>query len=467
MKRSPDSEKTSKKSQKKTKQKKEKVVKILSLSQKELLVLIENRLKTLIEENPVECISLEQDFTAEKILELTKKLDTCGVIVFKDALNDQIFEKCKQNWIKAFEIMFGEKFTEAQLEEIRQDITKLDQYRNSKNGFGNSSFGYLSKHFTKKEETPTTKIGDETIYLAHNSVHSQVNLQLLLENPHLCAILLAMTHIDGMVSWDSAKYAKNPRPKPKTMTAQDLTKVHFDVYGGKDAISEGERCQVLVVREGKIKLGYVPFTHDKELQQLIEKYLEKPGFFSKRGFIGISDEHLIKIFEKFWVAPPTNSMVMWRPTVVHFEAEASEPQPNLSGLCKFVSFKNLGNQERWRFVVGIHKPVGLSANDLTELGRLSEHSIIPDFYFNINQGTKVYQNIKNGKSTQWKIPREMSEKEKQHFTTVISSKETDDTFENLAPLKKHLHGVSQPIENCGFSEKDTEMLKKVRKIKKI
>ena len=262
----------------------------------------------------------------------------------------------------------GEKLTQSQIAEIRQDITKIDQHRNSKNGFGNASFAYLNMHPCSKDEAPTTKIEEESIYLARNTAH-KVNLDLLENDPHLCAVLLGMTHVDGMVSWDSVKYARNPRPKPKTMTAQSLTKVHFDVYGGKDAISEGERCQVLVVREEKIKLGYVPFTHDPTLQKLIEDYLGNPGFFSRRGFIGISDEHLIKIFEKFWIAPPTNSMVMWRPTVVHFEAEATDPQPQLNGLCKFASFKNLGNQTRWRFVVGTHLPQNLSRDSLVGIGQ--------------------------------------------------------------------------------------------------
>lgn len=453
-----NSKSSEKKSSKKSSKKKKKVDTPLTEQQKLLLVQIETRLRELNNEFPVKCVDIRKNFTAKDILDCKQSLAKSGAIFFKNALTDVNFELCKSNFVQAFENMFGEILSEEQKIAIRTDISNMDQYRNSKNGFGNSSFGYLSKQFVKKDLTPKSTLPNgEEIFLAHNACHSKVNLQLLANDPHLAAILLAMTHIDGMVSWDCTKFASNPRPKPKTMTEQDLTKVHFDVYGGEDAVSEGDRYQVLIVREEKIKLGYVPHSHDPTIQKLIATYLGKPNFFSRRGFIGISDKHLIKIFEKEWIAPPTNSMVMWMPTVIHFEAEASEIVEEAE-FHKFVSNLNLGNQTRWRFVVGVHKPQNLSREDLVELARLSEHDIIPDFYFNINKGKKVFANIKNAKTTQWKIPREQSEAEKQHFLTTISSRATDQTFEKLHPLKKHLHGVTQSLENCGFSQEDLELL---------
>lgn len=395
--------------------------------------------------------------TKDDLKPLEQFYDETGLLFITDATTDSSFENAKQNFVSAFIDMFKYDIPPEDISKITpNDINSINQFRSPKFGAGNASFAYLNKQYTDLAKTPTASIAGEEIYLALNTVHSMVNLPLLMENPHTCAVLMALTHPTGMVSWDSAKYANNPKPKPKTMTKQTLTKFHFDMYGNTGA---GDRQQAIIVREDDVKLGYLPYSNRPEVQLLIAQALGKNDLYERDGFIGTDEPHLTKVLEKHLIAPKTNSLVIWKEKVIH--AEATFNEANSYGYCTFSSRSDQPNSPRYRFVVGLHKPINLTTTDLTELARLCENGLIPDFYFNHNRGTKVHDNIKNGKSTQYKKPREITPEERKHIETVVS--DTNDTLgilSEMSPLKKHLYGITQPFDQLGFSEADCKLLSK-------
>jgi hypothetical protein len=429
----------------------------LTVDQEEALVELDLLLTMLSLKYPMRSFDISQITTTEDIEMLKQFNADTGMLFLSGATTPESFATAKRNFVSSFLEMFKYDIPKDQLEKISLDnINSINQFRVPKFGSGNASFAYLNKQYTELEKTPTAIIGGEKIYMAINAVHSRVNLPLLLDNPHTTAVLMALTHIYGMVSWDSAKYASNPYPKPKDMTKQELTKFHFDLYGGNRL--GGQRIQAIIVHEGVVKLGYVPYTHRPEVQHLISRILKKTNLYSQNGFISTNESYLTKVLEKYVIAPDTNTLVTWKETVIH--AEATFGTVNESGYCKFVSRKDQPNSDRYRFVVGVHQPVGLDQSDIRELGRLAEHGLIPDFYFKHNSKTKVWDNIKNGKSTQFKRPREISTEEQDFMMTAI--KDRDDTmavFESLQPLKKHLYGVYQSLDQLGFVEKDLELLK--------
>jgi hypothetical protein len=427
----------------------------MSLEQQEALVELDELLTMLSQKYPFRSFEINRITTHNDIVMLQKLNADVGIVFLTGATTDESFTKAKSNFVVSFCEMFKYDIPDDQLQKITlNDINSINQFRSPKYGSGNASFAYLNKQYTNLEETPTTTIGGERVYMTINTVYSKVNLPLLLDNKHTTAVLLALTHVNGMVSWDSAKYANNPNPKPNDMTKQDLTKFHFDLYGEQGV---GRRIQAIIVREDAVKLGYVPYTHRPEVQHLIAKILKKSNMYSRNGFISTNESYLTEILQKHMIAPDTNSLVTWTETVIH--AEATFDTVNPLGYCSFLSRKDQPNSERYRFVVGVHQPVGLDQNDLLELGRLSEHGLIPDFYFKNNSKTKVWDNIKNGKTTQYKRPRDITVEELAFMTNSINDRQdTMEVLKSLHPLKKHLYGVSQPLDQLGFSQGDLELL---------
>lgn len=424
----------------------------LTEEQEKALIDLDKLLFDLKAKYPVRSFDIQKIVTSEDLLIVQDNLTNTGCIFLSHAISAESLIHAKQNFVDAFKEMFKYDIpTYEQLVKIdRNDISSINQFRSPKFGAGNASFAYLNKQYTELDKTPTSVIGGEKVYFALNTVHSKVNLPLLLENTHTTAVLLALTHRDGMISWDSAKYANNPKPTPVGMTKQELTKFHFDKYSKGDS----SRVQAILVSEQDVKLGYVPYTHRPDVQRLIAKALGKPNLYNLNGFIGCDVPVLTKVLEKHLIAPDTNSLVIWTETVIH--AEASFGKPNSFGYCEFVSRKDQPNTDRFRFVVGSHIPSQLSTEDLTKLAHHCEKGLIPDFYFSHNAGTKVWDNIKNGKSTQYKKPRKISDLERIYITDAIQ--DAKNPLE-MTPLKKHLYGITQ-TENqlVEFSEADRKLL---------
>jgi hypothetical protein len=392
------------------------------------------------------------------IANIKKSFDAHGVIIIKNAASSQSIDNLKNNIADCAIKMFGEGHKKKDQLSWKQNLSNINEIRNPSNGFGNSSFGYFFKQPAAKQDTLTTSISTnkETLYVTQNYGH-QVNLNLLLDNVHTTAILLALTHKSGgMVSWDSFKLAENPRPKPSGMTQQSLTACHFDAYGGcigNDTNNGTERFQAIIAIEEKIKLGYLPDSTNDRIKKLLVSLTGNDNLYKSNGFKSFNDQKIIEIFNKYIIAPPSGSLVLWKSGIIHYEAEFE----NNNMICKYVSSKNISNQLRIRCVVGIHKPLNLNQAELEELARLSEHGIIPEVYGHINKNTKVYPNIMSSKTTQYKVNRIIGKKEKTNMEKIIKNR-NEYTLNNASRLKKYLYGLDQNISNLGLSDADQSLI---------
>jgi hypothetical protein len=343
------------------------------------------------------------------------------------------------------------------------DLFAANPMRNSKNGFGNSSFAYVYKQFTAPNLTPSAEIGGERVLFSHLPVQHKVLMRLMCEGaPRRTAILLALssTPEKTMMSWDSVKVAGGR--KTTTMTAQERTIEHIDEYGAK----YGDRTRRIQVNinddQDSAKLCFVPFTRDTEVRLLICALLEKPDFFAQHGFkriAGDKADDLIRVLDEFAVAPPPLAMVLWASGIVHYEASTSPPTRQGDVLPCFSSRKLRASDRRLRFVVGTHTPT-LSTPVLQRLAVACVRGVVPDYNRNANRdcAPNVYENIMNGKTTQFLRARVISDSERTIIEGAISEEGATEQFNALSPLYKHLYGVTQPFADMGFSEADAALL---------
>lgn len=215
------------------------------------------RLKTFSEEHRSELsVSADSIRSAEDVARVKERLERLGVVFVTEAVSEESLTLAKTDLCESMWQMFRHNLPIGTAKPT--SLEGWNALRNARNGFGNASFGYVNKQFTRREETPNCVIGsDDKVFMTNNCVFSRVNLPLLERNPHLCAILLGLTHVSGgIVSVDSCKYSSNPRPVPKGMTKHTLTVPHVDIYD-----SSIERYQAMIVDEGAVKLGYVIGSH--------------------------------------------------------------------------------------------------------------------------------------------------------------------------------------------------------------
>lgn len=394
------------------------------------------------------CFRCSSITTAQDIERLQAALDHHGVLFLTEAVSEASLQEARNNLCESMWEMFQHDLPAGTAKPASLD--EWNALRCSKNGFGNASFGYINKQFTAKKDTPQIALGEDRLFVALNSVWSRVNLALLdhADNVHTTAVLLGLTHVNGVVSCDSAKYASSPSPKPKSMTKQTLTVPHVDVYSGGV-----ERCQAMVVdEEGCVKLGWVPMSHHEKVRVA----LGGGALLSEDGYVSIGEQYHDDL-SRGWLAASRRTLVVWRSGVVHYEA-SSKP---LLYMHAFSSARDTPNSARLRCVVGVHRPIGLTREELCKVAMLAEHGVVLDFYRDANKHCpRVFQNILNRKSTQYLVARVISQQERQHMQHAIeqAAKANEEQL-TCSPLKKHLYGLSQPLESLPFSKEDLEMLK--------
>jgi len=407
---------------------------------------LDKKLKTLSKTNIL--FDSNKIKTQEDIQIVKKILDKTGVVFITNAIknlatiNNKVVECCKS--------MYFDNMPTKDKNALNT-INSLNSLRNPGNGFGNASFGYFFKQPACKEDTLKIELGGEDVYMTNNLAY-KLNIELLTEkeNRHTLAILLALTHkSDMMVSWDSLKVASNPKPKPKTMTKQLLTKPHFDNYE-----PDIDRYQAIIAIESSIKLGYIPNSIDTKVKNLISGIVGNKDLYTNKGFIPQDNLELIDIFNKYVVAPPSNCLAIWKGPVIHYEAQFEN---NIDKINKFISNSNLSNELRIRFCVGTHKICDLDQAEVKELARLAEYGYIPEVYENYNKDNRVFKNIVSRKNTQYKVWRKITHLDKEKFKNIIENKEKY-TIENLEPIKKFLYGIKINSDELGFTDEDQKLL---------
>ena len=100
------------------------------------------------------------------------------------------------------------------------------------------------------------------------------------------------------------------------------------------------------------------------------------------------------------------------------------------------------------------------------LAVIAARGAVPDYNQHINKKTapKLYENIMNNKKTQWKKPRVVGERERALMQRYLAADGVEDDWRALAPLYKHLYGVSQPLHSLGFTAQQEHCLQAFFKI---
>ena len=406
--------------------------------------------------------------TSEDVIDLKGILDKHGVVIFRNAVSKPSVANLHKNIAKCAKDMFDL--------DVKKDIfADLNPHRNSTNHFANASFSYFFLQPARLgdpcsvDDYDTESGTDErgllaNVYFTQNTGY-QVNLALLEDNPHTAAILFGLTHPEGgMVSWDSFKLANNPRPRPKTMTKQTLTKCHFDAYGDNDKVVEAvQRIQAMISIEDRIKLGYVPDSTNPEIKQLLLEITQKPNLYKTAGFKTFADKQLIDVFNKYIVAPPSGSLVLWKSGIIHYEAEFT-PR---NDICRFKSLTDLPNQKRIRCPVGTHLVYKLPQSEVKELAVYAENGLLPDMYFGRNKDTKIGKNIMCSKNTQYRIYRKLEDPEELQDIIEEYDEEDkcDEVLDEMTNLKKYMYGINCDVSDLEISDEDKVMLREMIRAK--
>lgn len=82
--------------------------------------------------------------------------------------------------------------------------------------------------------------------------------------------------------------------------------------------------------------------------------------------------------------------------------------------------------------------------------------------YSLKHCTRIYPNIVNSKSTQFLVARKIDDEERRFIEDAVaegSKKENAPSWQGVSVLKRHLMGISQPIESMGFTDEDVLILK--------
>jgi hypothetical protein len=428
---------------------------VIGMSKKCPLKQLDERLSKLEKGRSNFVFNLDDIKTKLDIQNIKKVFDKHGVIFLLNATNNE--DEIKQDIQDKTLEMFGHKIPKNILPKIKKNFSNFDCFRNVKTGFGTAGFGYLFAQPRSKDDSPKIKIDKDELLMTENTGY-QVNLNLLEKNKHTMAVLFALTHPDNsMISFDSVKYSENPKKRPDTMIKQYLTPCHFDAYGVQNEKNYGtDRIQAIISFEDNIKLGYVPDSIDSRVKDLIVEATNKHDLYQSSGFKTIKDQLLIDVLNKYIVAPPSNSLVIWKSGIFHYEAEFSE-KDEIQNYHKYKSLKHLKDNLRMRCIVGTHKPVGLSQTYLKTLAKFAECGFVPEVYNGYNKNTKFFKNLMASKSTQYFQWRKMLPEEKTKFDKAEST--TDVIVDNLSKLRQFMYGLNIDVDDLELDDYDKQLLK--------
>lgn len=412
---------------------------------------LDEKLSSLIKKMPNIIFDIDDVNNQNDIKNIKKILNRVGVVILSNVMDKSQIKNLLSDIKKCSIDMFGEHITSEDKEKIKKDIYNLNPYRNTKNGFGNASFSYFFKQPANKSSTPFINMNNEQVYFTHNYSY-RVNINLLESNKHLSSTLMALTHpIGGMVSYDSFKVANYPTPKPKEMTKQLLTKPHIDIYN-RDNI---DRYQSLFLLESNVKLGFVPFTSTKSIKNMIGE------LYDSEGFKIINDIKLMEIMDKYVIAAPTNSVIIWNSGIIHYEASFTNKS---SGLQKLTSREITKNSPLIRCCIGTHKHT-FSNMEILKLAYCAHNGVMPEVYHNYNKGN-VGKNIVSKKSTRYLVNRIISEKEKNYMNTILNKIDNKSEEElwalcdnEISLFGQYLHGIPVDMAKLKLDERDKKILK--------
>lgn len=328
---------------------------------------------------------------------LRQALSQHGLVVVQNAFDSVAFNAARQKLVEAFQqdvIPQLEHSVDATTENI---LHIVQDPKNWPAGIvGNKGFGFLYAQPELKQDASRIQVSDGlspaiapcSAYMANVELVSHPHSQLAMDT------LFSVTgNTGGMISQNSTK-----------MHRGDLTKMHVDRYGSGDL----HRVQAMAIGpgEGSVKLCFGRFTHRHRFQKILAKML--PKFADKQGFAAIPKDiapNVLQLLTKLGVvhAAQPKSMIIWRSGILHFEA--LETRAGLQLRNKFTK------TTCERYVIGTHRPQGLTQRQLAEFGFAADMGFVFHPYNNLNKGTVTGNNSFHLKTTQYKRCRKRTTSE--------------------------------------------------------
>lgn len=376
-------------------------------------------------------------------------LNTYGLLVIKNPICE---DACKAAQSKALEAYVQDIFPQLPQEDQNNiqkildnknltNIEKLHKITSNPNYWksgiiGNKSFGYL---FCQPESISNSQFveidGNTKVFVAPGSGF-QANLSLLTHpsSANILDLLMELTDNQlGMISQDSCKIHRG-----------DLTIPHTDIYSDTDEKINRNQAMFIGPTEGNIKLCFVAKSNQDPLKtQIIEK-IDK-DIYSTSGFQRIPTDKFSEISELIFdnvYFGKANDLIIWKPGIIHFEA-------NHSKSTKSLSFAKDTKSKTERYIIGTQTPHKITQSQLKDIGFYAQKGFIYHPYNNLNSNNAIGKNSVHLKRTQYKRAREVPQSEKdklQKATEELKRLKKDDKlndfFENLGPQTKKVYGIN-------------------------
>jgi hypothetical protein len=355
---------------------------------------------------------------SEDIQAIQASLEQDGVVILKNAVPDDvchITSRCAVGSV--IYKMFKWQLTKVERAHVLDHGSiAIDHKRNCKDlGHGNASFGFIFKHL--RSSYPRVTIGGEKIEFDLNFSY-YANISLLDMHPYIFGLLYALCGQRCEVSRDALKDVYSSSPKPKAKTKPTLTKMHIDKY---DSNVEA-RIQAMVMAEegddnsGSIRLGFVPGANLPAVRELINQL--EPSIYTRVGFNGIRDPKLVEVLGRHLVAAPYGALVIWKDGLPHAEANFIKAEDDIF---RFQSYEEVPNQQRNRYVVGVHQGRDKTQKETLLLANLAYHGLTHAVYSPSNKRSAYGRaNMVDSKTTQWKKPREVPPEEDQFIKDAVA-----------------------------------------------
>ena len=374
----------------------------------------------------------------ETITRLKQLYDKHGVLVIKNGFTPEAFASAAAHaraaWMTDVAPQLPVDVPKPKADVNIFDIARQDKYWKA-GTIGNKSFGYLFAQPEEKDKSVSVQLSRNLkVYMAMGSGY-QANLALVCHqtSEEMLDILMKVTGNEhGMISQDSCKIHR-----------ESLTEPHADVYHPNEHKINRSQAIAFGPNEGAVRLCFAVGSHTVDMKKKITNAIDR-DIYKTSGFQKVPADKrkaLYKIIGESVYCGDRYDIVIWKPTIIHFEALKTE---------KGLAFRTDKSTTVERYIIGTQTPVELSQQQLKEIAFYAQNGWIWHPYNNLNKNTAIGTNSVHLKRTQYKRPREQTTDEKERFASAQSRLKR---MQHTQPAKNDMDGLDQFIDNLGTSRK--------------
>ena len=182
----------------------------------------------------------------------------------------------------------------------------------------------------------------------------------------------------------------------------ELTVAHVDIYGSEKHDINRYQGMAFGLDEGHVRLCFLQYSNHPEVMALINKIAER-DIYANKGFSKLPLDIVPDIVECFdqvgcIVFGKPRDVIMWSSGIIHLEMHGTAGDDVL--LKKTMTTPTTTE----RYAIGTHTPVGLTQQDLREIGYMAHKGVFFHPYASV-QSEVVLANSVHRKSTMWTTPR--------------------------------------------------------------